>query len=65
MAEPAKEYNVRVRVRLSADLLPVPAVSAAELQELLEERLDAGTSGSPVISVAVSDPAGKRPRRRY
>ncbi len=65
MAEPAKEYQVRIRVRLSEDLLPMPALSAADLQALLEDRLEVGAASSPVVSVAVSDPAGKKPRRRY
>ncbi len=64
MAEPRKEYHARIWVKLSDGILPEPALSNADLQALLVERLGVGDAESPIDSVAVDDPADRR-RRRY
>ncbi len=64
MAEPQKEYHARIRVRLSDGILPEPALSKAELEAHLAERLEVGDPDSPVVSIAVDDPSDRR-RRRY
>ncbi len=64
MAEPSKEYRVRIWVKLSEGILPQPALSKAELQEHLAEQLGVGEANSPIASVAVDDPSDQR-RRRY
>ncbi len=64
MAEPRKEYHARIWVALSEGILPQPALSKAELQAHLVERLAVGEEGSPIAAVAVDDPSD-RSRRRY
>jgi hypothetical protein len=64
MAEPAKEYHARIRVKLTGDLLPTPLLSKTELEARLREGLAVGTPDSPVASVSVDDPSD-RGRRRY
>ncbi len=56
MAKPRKEYRARIWVTLTDDLLPTPVLSRAELEARLVEALKAGQPGSPVVSVAVTDP---------
>ena len=62
---PHKEYLARIQVKLSDDLLPVPALGKDELQAHLAEALNAGDPDSPIVSLTVEDPADRRPRRRY
>lgn len=56
MAEPTKEYRVRVWVKLTDELLPGPVLSKEELREQLEAQLDVGGPDSPIVSIAVEDP---------
>ncbi len=64
MAEPRKEYRARIWVKLSEGILPQPALSKAELQAHLAERLEVDDPDSPIAAVAVDDPSD-RSRRRY
>ncbi len=64
MAEPRKEYHARIWVRLTADLLPAPVLSKAELEAHLIEGLNVGAPDAPVVSVVVDDPSERRTRRR-
>ena len=64
MTEPRKEYQARIWVKLSADILPRPALSKSELEAHLIERLGVGDPESPIAGVTVGDPAD-RGRRRY
>lgn len=56
MAEPTKEYRVRVWVKLTDELLPSPVLSKEQLREQLLEALDIGNQDSPIVSIAVEDP---------
>ena len=53
---PTKEYHVRIRVKLTDELLPSPVLSGQELQDLLTSVLKTGTAESPIVSVSVRDP---------
>ena len=63
MSEPSKEYNARIRVKLSDDLLPSPLLSKADVEAKLTEALDIGGADSAILSVSVSDPSDRRRRR--
>ena len=65
MAEPTKEYLARIRVKLSEDILPVPALSKEELHAYLTEHLLVGEPDSPIVSLSVGDSSERKPRRRY
>ncbi len=65
MTKPTKEYHARIGVKLSEDILPVPALSKDELYAYLIEHLSVGDPDSPIVSLSVGDPAVRRPRRRY
>jgi hypothetical protein len=56
MAEPTKDYRAWIRVRLTDDLLPSPMLSEQELRALLEQALEVGRPGSPIVSLSVEDP---------
>jgi hypothetical protein len=56
MAGPTKEYHVRIRVKLTDELLPSPLLSRAELESILAEALEVGTADSPIVSLSVRDP---------
>lgn len=58
MAEPTKEYRVRVWVKLTDDLLPSPVLSKDELRARLTDALAVGRADSPIVSIAVEDPRG-------
>jgi hypothetical protein len=64
MAEPRKEYQARIWVKLTDDLLPAPVLSKAELEAHLVEDLNVGDPDSPIVSLVVEDPSDKRTRRR-
>lgn len=64
MAEPTKEYNARIRVKLTDDLLPAPTLSRAELEAHLAEALEVSNPETPIVSVTVHDPSDTRSRRR-
>ena len=53
---PTKEYNARIRVKLTDELLPSPVLSRQELQDLLIEALNAGKPDSPIVTISVRDP---------
>ena len=63
MSEPAKEYNARIRVKLTDDLLPSPSLSRSDVEAKLKEALRVGDADSAIISVTVSDPSDTRRRR--
>jgi hypothetical protein len=64
MTEPRKEYQARIWVKLTDDLLPGPVLSKAELEAHLIEGLDVGDPDSPIVSLVVEDPSDTRTRRR-
>ena len=65
MAELTKECLARIRVKLSEDILPVPALSRDELHAYLVEHLSIDDPDSPIVSLSVGDPSDRSPRRRY
>lgn len=56
MAGPTKEYHVRIRVKLTDELLPSPVLSREELEALLADTLRVGANDSPIVSLSVRDP---------
>ena len=52
MAEPTKEYRVRVWVKLTDELLPGPVLSKEELRDQLQALLDVGGSDLDIDELA-------------
>ncbi len=61
---PTKEYNARILVKLTDDLLPAPMLSKTELEAHLTEALEIANPETPILSVTVHDPSDTRTRRR-
>ena len=62
MSEPTKEYQARIWVRLTDELLPAPVLSRTEVEERLKEALGVGSPDSDIVGVAVSDRSSGRRR---
>ncbi len=62
---PDKEYQARIWVKLTDDMLPQPMLSKSELEAHLKNALEVGGADSPIVSVVVEDPRTDSKPRRY